>query len=86
MDQAAGHSVCVGHNPEFKGLASFKVHDLETLLHLTGRATRIRASYMTEWSVVVQWNPDVRYRPVGSADRTTVTVMIKSVETLLTAI
>ena len=68
---------------EFKGLASFKVHELETLLHLTGREAKIRASYMTEWSVVVQWNPEERYNPVGTAIRADVISMIKSVETLL---
>jgi hypothetical protein len=68
---------------EFQGLASFRVHDLETLLHLSGREAKITASYTTEWSVVVNWDPEARYKPVGSASRAAVVSMIKSVETLL---
>jgi predicted dehydrogenase len=30
---------------EFEGLSSFKVHDFDILLHLTGREAKIKASY-----------------------------------------
>jgi hypothetical protein len=68
---------------EFQGLASFKVHDLKTLLHLTDREARIKASRSPEWSVVLGWNPEVRYNPPGSVNRADAVVMINSVETLL---
>jgi hypothetical protein len=71
---------------EFKGLSSFKVHDFDILLHLTGREARIKASFMTEWSVVTQWDPEARYKPIGSATRADVILMISSTKTLLKAI
>jgi HEPN domain-containing protein len=54
---------------EFKGLQSFKVHELDVLLRLAGREAKIKASYPVDWSVVTQWDPEVRYQPIGSANR-----------------
>jgi HEPN domain-containing protein len=71
---------------EFEGLSSFKVHELDILLHLTGREARIKASYIAEWSAVAQWDPEARYKPVGSANRAAATLMISSAETLLKAL
>ena len=68
---------------EFKGLQSFKVHELDILLRLAGREAKIRASYSTEWSVVTQWDPDTRYKPVGSSNRAAAASMISSTERLL---
>jgi hypothetical protein len=62
------------------------VHDLDVLLHFTGRETRIKTSHMTEWSVVTQWDPEARYKPVGSANRAAAALMISSAETLLKAL
>jgi hypothetical protein len=46
---------------EFKGLQSFKVHDLELLLHLTGCEGKINTSYTFDWSAVAQWDPEARH-------------------------
>jgi hypothetical protein len=59
------------------------VHDLDILLRLTGREAKIKTSYFTEWSVVSQWDPEARYKPIGSADRSAASLMISSAETLL---
>ena len=40
---------------EFEGLISFKIHDLDMLLRLSGIETKIRTRFLTDWSVVVQW-------------------------------
>jgi HEPN domain-containing protein len=71
---------------EFEKFKSFKTHDLGTLLSMTGREKKLRAIYMTEWSTVTEWDPETRYRPVGSADRRDAARMIDSVERLLTAL
>jgi hypothetical protein len=59
------------------------VHDLEALLHLSGREEKITRSYTVEWSTVAQWNPEWRYEPVGSTSRLKATAMLRAVDTLL---
>ena len=56
---------------EFRDYQSFRTHDLDVLLHLSGR------------SVVAQWNPSARYEPVGKAKRTDTQLMISAAKTLL---
>lgn len=38
-----------------------RVHQLETLLALSGAEYRITTHYPAEWQVVKQWNPEQRY-------------------------
>jgi hypothetical protein len=45
---------------EFKGLRSFKVHDLDTLLRFTGRETVVKSVLFAEWSAVAEWSPEAR--------------------------
>ena len=52
---------------EFKGLQSLKTHDLEILLRLSGVEARVKAKYLAEWSVVLDWNPEKRYQPSGQS-------------------
>jgi HEPN domain-containing protein len=68
---------------EFKGLQSFKVHELEMLLRLAGREAKVKTTYSTEWSAVSRWDPEVRYKPVGTASRAAAAAMISSTERLL---
>jgi HEPN domain-containing protein len=46
--------------------ATFKTHDLEVLLHLTGLEGKLKLEYMLSWSIVSQWNPEARYNPIGN--------------------
>jgi hypothetical protein len=39
--------------------SSFKTHDLEVLLHLSGAEKKIAIS--VEWSIVMKWNVEFRY-------------------------
>lgn len=68
---------------EFKGLASLKVHDLDALLRFTGRETWVKSELFAEWSVVAAWNPQARYKPIGSADPAEALLMIDSAAVLL---
>lgn len=68
---------------EFKGLASFKIHKLSMLLRLSGREDLVTTKYMTDWSAVAAWDPETRYRPIGSASKLDADSMIASATTLL---
>jgi len=50
---------------EFNGLQSNKTHDLEILLRLSGVEGRIKMKLLAEWSLVLDWDPEKRYRTVG---------------------
>ena len=85
-----GWFICVGTwwqgypsiNKEFEGLTSFKTHRLETLLKLAGIEQRIKKRYFTEWSLVTQWDPEIRYRPAGSISPREVQEMLNAVRKL----
>jgi hypothetical protein len=61
---------------EFKGLSSFKIQDLEMLLHLSGQEARIRAKHLADWSLVSRLNPEARYEPIGNATRNDLQAMV----------
>src|SRR6185437_1981069 len=61
---------------EFERFASFRTHNLDTLLSLSGREQRIKNNRLTEWSGVAQWDPEVRYKPIGSVTPADASLMI----------
>src|SRR6266567_4751723 len=68
---------------EFEGLSSFKTHDLEILLHLSGREDHVKTNFTADWSVIAQWDPEVRYRPIERAhDKKLASPMVKSAKVL----
>jgi HEPN domain-containing protein len=68
-------------NQEFAGLQSFKTHDLESLLKLTGLRSRIEKEYLREWSIVTKWKPEMRYGKVGTTSRQEAELMLESTQT-----
>ena len=68
---------------EFHNFASFRTHKLDVLLALSGQERRIKSDHFSEWSAVVSWDPETRYRAVGGADALQVALMWYSAETLL---
>lgn len=68
---------------EFKGLGSFKVHDLDALLRFTGREATVKTTLLAEWSAVAAWNPEARYKPVGSVAPADAELMLESAAVLL---
>lgn len=68
---------------EFQDYQSFKTHSLDVLLSLCGLELKIKTDYMTEWSDIVSWDPEVRYKPIGSASRSDAFNMIESAKVLL---
>lgn len=70
-------------NKEFQGLQSFKTHDLDRLLLLSGAEIKIKSRYMFDWSIAVGWNPETRYQPIGAVGQADAQQMIQSCRNLL---
>ncbi len=68
---------------EFENYASFRTHDLDTLLNLSGVEGKIKSKLFAEWSAVAEWNPEARYKPIGSTDKEDAELMIESAKTIL---
>ena len=45
---------------EFQKYQSFKTHELDVLLHLSGAEAMMKSKYMREWPVVRAWDPELR--------------------------
>ncbi len=39
---------------EFKGYTTFKTHDLDRLLHMSGVESKIKTGHLAEWSIVAR--------------------------------
>jgi HEPN domain-containing protein len=50
---------------DFKGFKLLRTHDLEVLLHFSGVEGRVKANYMSDWSKVLDWDPEKRYQAIG---------------------
>jgi len=68
---------------EFDGYQSFKTHNLDVLLHLTGIEDRIKTQLFVAWSTVAEWDPESRYNPVGNASARDAYLMILAARVLL---
>lgn len=73
-------------NSEFQHLQSFKTHQLEVLLRLSGQEEKIKTNHFAEWSTVSTWDPSSRYRAIGSAVRSDLVAMIDSAKKLVKAL
>jgi len=70
-------------NNEFKDYRSFKTHNLDVLLHLTGIEEKIKRELFVEWSAVAEWDPESRYNPIGNASLSGAQLMLSSASSLL---
>ena len=71
-------------NKEFEGYHSFRTHDLDVLLHLSGAEVKIKhPKYLAAWSVVATWEPGTRYKRIGTATSIDATNMINAAKVLL---
>jgi hypothetical protein len=71
---------------EFQDLQSFKTHKLDILLSLSGAEQKIKKNFLAQWSSVANWDPEVRYKKIGSATEQTAKIMINSARILLKAL
>ena len=68
---------------EFDQLQSFRTHNLDILLRLSGIESNVKTRYFADWLVVAAWEPELRYRSAGSATRTAAYEMIQSTKALM---
>ena len=77
---------CVLYERYFQNPRFLKVHDLWTLLKFSGVTKKIKNHFSIEWSIVEKWNPEIRYKPIGSHTRQTTQNMLTSTQVLMTAL
>jgi hypothetical protein len=54
---------------EFENMGSFRTHNLEVLLHLSGIKNQVKEYFFSEWSVVTFWDPEIRYSRIQTEER-----------------
>lgn len=62
---------------------SFKTHNLDVLLHLSGVEDKIKPSLLVEWSIVIRWTPQTRYQSIGKVSAEEANSMLTAVNSLL---
>lgn len=72
-----------GTSGEFKAYQTFRTHDLDVLLHLSGREARIKKQLFAEWSAVAAWDPEARYKLIGTASKKSAELMIAATAVLV---
>ncbi|WP_321319596.1 HEPN domain-containing protein [Labilibaculum sp.] len=70
-------------NREFQEYRSFKTHNLDILLSLSGLESKIKIYHFVDWSNVNQWNPEMRYSDIGNVTSTEAKDMIDSIKNLM---
>ena len=73
-------------NAEFSDYKSFKTHDLDVLLHLSGVEVKVKKTLFAEWSAIAQWSPESRYSPIGKATESDARIMVTSTKVLLSKV
>lgn len=73
-------------NKEFERFRSFKVHDLEVLLKLSGREAAIKVQLLDAWLTAKNWNPELRYLPIGFASPDSTRELLDAVSELMGAL
>jgi HEPN domain-containing protein len=68
---------------EFEPYRSLKTHSLEVLLTFTGQQQNVKTNHLVEWSHVTSWDPESRYKPIGTVAESKAQLMINSAATLL---
>jgi hypothetical protein len=53
------------------------------LLTFTGQGQNVKANHLAEWSHVTIWDPESRYKPIGTVTEPDAQRMINSAATLL---
>ena len=71
---------------EFQDFQSFKTHSLDVLLRLSGAENKIKKNFLAQWSIVAKWDPEARYKEIGSATKQSAELMIKATNILLGAL
>ncbi len=65
---------------------SFRTHDLEVLLYLSGVYETIAVGLEEDWARVLKWRPELRYAPTTDTETPTAAAMLSSAERILEAL
>jgi HEPN domain-containing protein len=84
--RALGWSEFPETSRDFEGYQSLRTHRLDVLLHFSGAEARIKRRFMAEWSIVAMWEPDARYRRVGTASVADAADMIRAARSVVSAL
>ena len=68
---------------EFQDFQSFKTHSLDVLLRLSGAENKIKKNFLIQWSIVAKWDPEARYKEVGSTTEQSAKLMLEATSILL---
>jgi HEPN domain len=68
---------------EFSAYQSFRTHNLDVLLRLSGIEPTIRAGYLPDWATASTWYPEMRYSPIVTMAGAQVRQMIDAARRLL---
>jgi len=68
---------------EFQKYHTFRTHDLDVLLSLSGLEAKVKKDFLAEWSVVAAWDPEIRYKSIGSVTSLAAGLMIAASQALL---
>lgn len=72
--------------PETQDYRSFKVHNLDVLLHLSGIEDDINSNYWIDWSLASKWNPENRYKTNALVSKQEAEETLESIEKLWVAL
>jgi hypothetical protein len=67
-------------------LRAFHIHSLGPLLSLSGRMNKIKGAYRTDWTIVMDWTVEDRYRSIGTTTKADAQQMLLSARTLMAVI
>lgn len=65
---------------------TFKSHNLDILLSLSGKEKKIRKNLFTEWTSVSQWNPETLRYTHQKIPKNDMTIMYRSVKNIIKAL
>ena len=68
---------------EFRPYQSLKTHSLEVLLTFTAQEQNVKTNFLAEWSAVSSWEPESRYKALGTVTHAEAQSMIDSAAALL---
>ncbi len=71
---------------EFAAYKSFRTHELEVLLRLSGQEGAIKENHFALWNVVAVWKADSRYNSIGTARLGATAALIQATDQLLEAL
>ncbi len=72
-----------GTSSEFQNYKTFRTHELDVLLRLSGQEARVKQNHFALWNTVAVWKAESRYNAIGTAKQGDASGMIQAAERLL---